>query len=121
MKRTGERSFYTVTEAAQLLDVSPVTVWRWIEARRLPAYRVGPRRIRIRKEDLMAMVQPARGTEATAVEKETRRPDVFAGYDLERARQALEQSAGALAGVNREDLLRDLRAQREQRSTGRPS
>lgn len=121
MKRNGERPFYTITEAALFLDVSPVTVWRWIETRRLPAYRVGPRRIRIRKEDLMAVVQPARGEEVTAVEKETKRPDVFALYDPERARKALAQSAGALAGINGEALLRDLHAQREQHSTGRPT
>lgn len=121
MKRNAERPFYTVTEAAHLLDVSPVTVWRWIETRRLPAYRVGPRRIRIRKEDLMAVVQPARGEEVTAVEKETKRPDIFAHYDPERARKALAQSAGALAGINREALLRDLHAQRDQESTGRPT
>jgi len=46
-----ERPYYTVAEAAHLLDVSPATIWQWIEARKLPVYRVGPRRIRIRKGD----------------------------------------------------------------------
>lgn len=46
------RPFCTVAEAARMLGVSPATVWRWIVAQRLPAYRVGPRGIRIRKEDV---------------------------------------------------------------------
>jgi excisionase family DNA binding protein len=50
----------TVAEAARELGVSPSTVWRWIDARRLPAERIGVRRIRIRAEDLPLMVTPAR-------------------------------------------------------------
>jgi len=40
--------------------------------------------------------------------------DIWSGYDVESARQALYQSAGALAGVDREQLLADIKAQREQ-------
>jgi hypothetical protein len=38
----------------------------------------------------------------------------FAGYDAHRLQRALERSAGALRGVDREELLGDIRAQREQ-------
>ncbi|HLZ07967.1 MAG TPA: hypothetical protein VKT80_05215 [Chloroflexota bacterium] len=46
--------------------------------------------------------------------------------DIERTqavitRQALADSAGALAGVDRRRLIADLRAQREQDSSGRPA
>lgn len=40
--------------------------------------------------------------------------NAFADYDADRVRHALQQSAGALRGVDREELLRDIRAQREQ-------
>ena len=47
--------------------------------------------------------------------------DIWAGYNPERVRQALRKSAGALADVDREELLADLREQREQNSRGRPA
>jgi excisionase family DNA binding protein len=60
MTQASERHFYSVAQAAEQLGVSPSTVWRWIEAERLPAYRVGPKNIRIKKEDIDRVVQPAR-------------------------------------------------------------
>lgn len=66
------------------------------------------------------MIQPVRRA-VTALHKGTERQDSFAHYDLARARQALLRSAGALARVDRRELLADLRAQREQTSTGRPA
>jgi len=60
MTQEVQRDFYSVPQAAKLLGVSPSTVWRWIEADKLSAYRVGPRNIRIKKQDLEKMVQPAR-------------------------------------------------------------
>ena len=46
--------------------------------------------------------------------------DIWADYNPEKVRQALLQSAGALAGVDRESLLSDIHAAREQNSPGRP-
>ena len=60
MTQAAERDFYSIAQAAKLLGVSPSTVWRWIEADRLPAYRVGPKNIRIKKEDLEKAIQPTR-------------------------------------------------------------
>jgi excisionase family DNA binding protein len=60
MRAPRERRFYSVAEAADALGVSPSTIWRWIRDRRLPAYRVGPRTIRIKPEDVEALLQPAR-------------------------------------------------------------
>lgn len=47
--------------------------------------------------------------------------DAFAGYDPEKVREAIHAAAGILEGVNREELLADLRAQRGQDSIGRPA
>ena len=112
--------FYTVPEAALVLDVSPATIWRWIAGGTLPAFRLGPRRIRIRREDVEQAIQPARRP-AAQTDLEATRPDIFAHYDPVRARQALIESAGALARVDRQQLHADLRAQREQGSPGRPA
>ena len=46
--------------------------------------------------------------------------DIWADYNPEKVRQALLQSAGALAGVDRKSLLSDIHAAREQNSPGRP-
>jgi hypothetical protein len=46
---------------------------------------------------------------------------LWADYDPERVRRALRESAGALAGVDVAALKRELRAQRQQDSSGRPA
>jgi hypothetical protein len=48
-----------------------------------------------------------------------REEDIWANYDVERARAALRASAGALATVDREQLLADLRVERGQASHAR--
>jgi excisionase family DNA binding protein len=58
--------YYTVAEAAQQLGVSHSTVWRWIEAGRLPAYRVGPKTIRIEERDLARVIAPVGQTKRAA-------------------------------------------------------
>lgn len=68
MTQTVERDYYTVPQAAQVLDVSPATVWRWIAADKLPAYRVGPRTIRIRKQDVATAIKPVRAKAAAVFE-----------------------------------------------------
>ena len=48
----------TIAEAATLLKVSIVTVQRWIKQGRLPAYHVGPRRVRVHRADLLTLLSP---------------------------------------------------------------
>jgi excisionase family DNA binding protein len=69
MTSSQERDYYTVAQAAKVLDVSPSTIWRWIKAAKLPAYRVGPRKIRIKKADLPIIITPAR-TKEVSMEKQ---------------------------------------------------
>lgn len=47
--------------------------------------------------------------------------DIWATYDAERAVAALRQTKGALTGVDREQLLKDVHEQRGQGSSGRPA
>jgi excisionase family DNA binding protein len=50
--------FLTVAEAAAILRVAPSTIRRWIRAGQLPAYRLGSRRLALRRDDLDRMVAP---------------------------------------------------------------
>lgn len=59
MTAIKEDRLYTVREAAGMLDVNPSTIWRWIQAEKLTAYRIGTRTIRLKKADLDAMMRPA--------------------------------------------------------------
>jgi excisionase family DNA binding protein len=115
MATIQEREFYTVSEAARVLDVSRTTIWRWIDIGKLPAYRVGGRTIRIRREDVETMRRPAR------VDRDELEPDIWANYDPERARASLRSLRGLLKGVDREKLLKDIHEARGQDSKGRPA
>lgn len=67
--QTLDEEFLTVTEAATLVRVSSSTIRRWIREGNLPAYRLGPRRLGLRREDLSALVTPiGNNTEAAHFE-----------------------------------------------------
>jgi excisionase family DNA binding protein len=46
------RSYYSISQAAELLGVSRVSIWRWIRAGHLPVVRLGHRTARIKRDDL---------------------------------------------------------------------
>jgi excisionase family DNA binding protein len=52
----GQRGYYSVSEAAALLGVSRVSLWRWIRAGHIPMARLGHRTTRIKREDLERML-----------------------------------------------------------------
>ncbi|MBI2886596.1 MAG: helix-turn-helix domain-containing protein [Chloroflexi bacterium] len=52
------QDYVTVAEAAALLKVSQPTIWRWIDQGRLPAYRIGEKRVRINRADLPRLITP---------------------------------------------------------------
>src|SRR5579884_2076823 len=66
MHAERDADLLTIAEAARWLRVSTVTLHRWLKTGRLPAYRIGPRAVRIRREDLMRMVTPTTPEEARA-------------------------------------------------------
>jgi excisionase family DNA binding protein len=57
----------TLTEAATLLKVSVVSLRRWIKQGRLPAYHVGPRKVRIKRSDLTKAFTPTIQEEVSAM------------------------------------------------------
>ena len=123
-----QETYLTVAEAAGQLRVSRTTVWRWIESGRLAAYRAGGRTIRIRVQDMQALLTPV-SAEAKRTAPAVRRlagamateGEIWAGYNPARVKEALRQSAGALASVDPRTLKRDIRQARKQASRGRPA
>lgn len=61
MGTTLDHEYLTVAEAAALLKVDRSTIRRWIARGDLPAYRVGPRAVRLRRDDVARLPTPARG------------------------------------------------------------
>ena len=53
-----DTEWLTIPEAADLLKISTVTLHRWLKQGRLPAYHVGPRYVRIRRQDLASVFTP---------------------------------------------------------------
>jgi excisionase family DNA binding protein len=90
MTRSQKSDYYTVAQAAKVLDVSPSTIWRWIKAAKLPAYRVGPRKIRIKKEDLPIIITPARIKEVS-MEKQPTTFQPPTAEELARRKALVEQ------------------------------
>ncbi|HEY8286233.1 MAG TPA: GAF domain-containing protein [Chloroflexota bacterium] len=83
---TDERDYFGIAQAADLLGVSRVSVWRWINAGYLPAARLGQRTTRIRRQDLewlldeRATAKPrswvARGTRVDAGQRRSAAPRI---------------------------------------------
>src|SRR5262249_34494512 len=62
---TSGQAYYSVAEAAALLGVSRVTIWRWVRAGRLPIWRLGHRTARIKRENLERLLSE-RGSTSVA-------------------------------------------------------
>ena len=90
--------YVTVTQAATLLHVAPSTIRRWIREGVVPAYRIGRRRVALKRTDLMNLITPARA----AGEK---------GDDTARGERAVirpltpEEQRRALAALERVERL----------------
>jgi excisionase family DNA binding protein len=118
--------YVTVQEAAALLRVSTSTIWRWLKAGRMTAYRLGERRILLSRSDLGRLVKPAgdAGNRASVGEQEPEQPltegerqDVLAAVAAARALQAemLRARGGKRFGSAAEEIARA----REERSAAR--
>jgi excisionase family DNA binding protein len=113
MQAPMEREYCTVAEAALILHVSSSTVWRWIDSGILPAFRLGPKNIRIRKADLEAVVKPARPEDAEE--------GLWSGYRTASVRRIVAETSGSWSDVDADELIEDLYRAREEGSRSEES
>lgn len=55
-----DEQYYSINEVATLVKVTYLTVYRWIQAKKLPAYKIG-KQYRVKKEDLDAFIKSYKG------------------------------------------------------------
>jgi excisionase family DNA binding protein len=121
-------SYLTVLQAAEQLSVHPSTIRRWIDQGRLPAYRIGVKRIGVKPHDLARLVAPrpgrlGKGQPITQPEqlviprltKEQQQRGLQALAELERFRDELAARHGKLTpeswellNQSRDERTRDL-------------
>ncbi|HWE60331.1 MAG TPA: helix-turn-helix domain-containing protein, partial [Chloroflexota bacterium] len=101
-----DEDYLSVQEAAAQLKVSKSTIRRWIAAGALPAYRVGRRRVALKRADVATLITPAR--------QHTERGDVMAtsGRQSVRALTAAEQQQARAAVAAAKQLQAQLQAHR---------
>jgi excisionase family DNA binding protein len=92
MSTTVESEFLTIAEAAAILKVDRSTIRRWIDRGDLPAYRVGQRAVRLRRDELDRMITPMRasGTETDELTKLKERK--LTPEERDRALKAIEDA-----------------------------
>jgi excisionase family DNA binding protein len=82
--------YLTVAEAANLVRVSPSTIRRWIREGNLPAYRLGLRRVGLKRDDLATLVTPIRTEILAPIERPDDAPIPVPKLTPEQKRRALE-------------------------------
>jgi excisionase family DNA binding protein len=93
--RALDEEYLTVAEAATLLRVAPSTVRRWIREGDVPAYRVGRRRVALKRDDLSNLIRPARpmgATSYTIIEDEKWEPRRLTPEEKQRALEAMDRA-----------------------------
>jgi excisionase family DNA binding protein len=60
MSTSVDEQYVSLAAAAKLLGVHIATVRRWVDSGILEAYRLGPRRLLVKREDLDRLISPAR-------------------------------------------------------------
>jgi excisionase family DNA binding protein len=103
-----DERYVTVAEAAALLKVSRSTLWRWIDQGELPAYRLGQRRVLIKREDLGRLLTPARGTDPSG-----EKPHRGGGGNMTEIEREREWLSRPLTKQEQEKALAALEAARE--------
>lgn len=56
-KQEDPLQLLTVEEVAELLKVSPITIYRWLDSGQLPKVKFSRRAVRIKREDLQRFIK----------------------------------------------------------------
>lgn len=88
--RAIDEEYVTVAEAAALLRVAPSTVRRWIREGDVPAYRIGRRRVALKRDELSNLITSARPGAGTSGEVTINEAIVSRRLTPEEKRHALE-------------------------------
>jgi excisionase family DNA binding protein len=97
--------YLTVAEAAAALRVNRSTIRRWMSQGTLPAYRVGQRRVALRREDVARLITPARTIQEKGDAMSQTERGISPKLTTEQQRQGL--AAMAEARRLREEILRE--------------
>ena len=116
----SDDEYVTVPEAATYLHVSQSTIWRWIAHGELRAYRIGHRYVRLKRVDVEGVIRPIPARSSSATGGSPPAPltladpeDIWAGYDPEQVRQALQESIGLLTDTEADALIAAIYRARE--------
>jgi excisionase family DNA binding protein len=119
MNATSFDDLVSVREAAELLRVSESTVWRWIHDGDVPSYRVGRKRVYVKRADLAPRRQ-SRGhghvRQETSNATEASATLARAAELLQRVRAMHEQYLEEHGGQFMPDSSEEINAAREERS-----
>ncbi|MGH2618267.1 MAG: helix-turn-helix domain-containing protein [Thermomicrobiales bacterium] len=121
-----DEDYLTVTEAAALLRVAPSTIRRWIREGDVPAYRLGRRRVALRRRDLSLLITPARSSveqeqDEAEIERIKRRKltpeEVQRGLEaMDRAERHAKELLAQRGGVPFPDSVDIIHEMREERT-----
>ena len=115
----------SVKDAARLLRVSESTIWRWINEDLLPSYRVGRKRVYLKRAELTPLLRPARAKGGDMAEQERERLHLFPmnpqrrpGVDPVKQALVLQAKLRAKYGDQRRgpEAWQDINEMREERS-----
>ena len=112
----------SVRDAAALLQVSPSTLWRWIDQGIVSAYRLGRKRVCLRRGELKTLVKPANlagqqiAAKAAGLRLVPMSPHSLGLGALGPARELRAEMLARRGGRPLPDSTDDINAAREERS-----
>src|SRR6266498_3229465 len=89
-QKTPGTSYLTIDQAAREVGVHPSTIRRWVDSGLLTAYRLGPKRLRIKSSDLERRVM-SRRTAPNARKVRARPRDRMTKAEQRRSLEALAE------------------------------
>lgn len=119
-----DEHYVSIEEAARLLKVGKSTLWRWVSQGDLHAYRLGRRRVLIKRQDLDRLITPLygeKGAGRASLEQEGLGPltEIEQKIGLEalaKLRVSQEEMLRQRSGALFPDAAEDLHKLREQRT-----